>query len=543
LEGDRSILGRHPDCDIVLDVGAVSRHHAQVVRVEDDFFVEDLGSRNGTFVNGELIEGRYRLQDNDRVKICDLLFTFHPQPPTHETDSSTSATPDATVVVEDDVDTTNSTIMSVLDVSTSDSALRVTIKPEAKLRALLEITESLGRTLSQEEVFPKTLDTLFKIFVQADRGFIVLRDQETNQLATKAVKHRRADMEEAIRISRTIVNQALDSREAILSADATSDSRFDMSQSIVDFHIRSMICAPMIDSEGHALGVIQLDTMDQKARFQQDDLELLASVARQAAFALENAWLHEHLLDQQALERDLHLAHRVQQGFLPDSAPVVEGYEFFDFYEAANQLGGDYYDYIELPGNRLAVVVADVAGKGVPAALVMAKLSAEIKYCLASEADPAAAINRVNTSFANSVADDRFVTLVLGMINLNDGSVVIVNAGHMPPLLRHSDQRVEPIGDDEAGLPLGIEADYIYEKTSIMLGPGESLVMYTDGLSEAMNPGDELFGLERLELEVAADATGVADLGRRILASVKRFAGDRAQSDDMCLSCFGRLPA
>ncbi len=255
---------------------------------------------------------------------------------------------------------------------------------------------------------PKLLDSLFKIFMQADRGFVILRSRPTAALVPKAIKHRRPDMEDQIRISRTIVNQVMTSKEAILSADAANDARFDTSQSIADFRIRSMMCAPLVDSDGKSLGVIQIDTLDQRHRFQKDDLDVLASVASQAAFAVDNAQLHETSLKQQSLERDLELAHKVQRGLLPAAPPQVAGYHFFDFYEPANQVGGDYYDYVELPGDRLAVVLADVSGKGVSAALLMAKLSGEVRYCLASEPNPAAAMNRINA--ASAAAAGRIVS-------------------------------------------------------------------------------------------------------------------------------------
>ena len=318
LEGERTVLGRHPDCDVVLDVGAVSRQHAQIVRDGDDYYAEDLKSRNGTFVNGELISGRRRLADNDRVKICDLLFTFHRQPPTGST--VTLDTP-ALMIDDDDEVTTSSTIMSKLDISADESGLRVAVKPEAKLRAMMEISQSLSQTLALDDVLPKILDGLFKIFPQADRGFVVLRDAAKGALVPKAVRHRRAGDEETARISRTIVETAMESKLAILSADAASDSRFEMSQSISDFQIRSMMCVPLLASGGEAQGVIQIDTTNQRSRFSQDDLDVLASVAGQAAVAIENAQLHERALVQQAIEHDLELATSRAAGVpLPDTS-------------------------------------------------------------------------------------------------------------------------------------------------------------------------------------------------------------------------------
>ena len=540
IEGQRAVLGRHPDCDIVLDVGAVSRQHAQISLDEGDYFVEDLHSRNGTMVNGKLIEGRYKLQENDRLKICDLLFTFHQFEPNDGGDSQRDPE-GATRWFEDETSSSSSTVMSTMDVSKLDHTLRLNVRPEVKLRALLEITDSLGQTLELDTVLPKILDNLFKIFAQADRGLVVLRDERRNLLIPKAVKHRRAGEDEELRLSRTIINQAMTSREAILSADATSDSQFQMSQSVADFRIRSVMCAPLLDTDGRALGVIQLDTTNQRSAFQREDLDVLASIARQAAVAIENAQMHENQIRQQRIQRDLELAHQVQRGFLPAEPPKVAGYEFFDYYQAAHMLGGDYYDYVELPEGRLAIVVADVAGKGIPAAMLAARLSADVRYCLALEREAAAAVNRINASFAHSPWQDRFITFVLAVLDTTDQSLTIVNAGHPLPLLRRQDRAVVAIGDAETGLPLGIDEDSRYEAVHLRLEPGEAIAMFTDGFTEAMNAQGDFLGVERLHEFLAAPVDGVAALGRNLLDNVRSFVGQHPQSDDMCLACLGRV--
>jgi len=421
---------------------------------------------------------------------------------------------------------------------------RATANPEVKLRALMDITQNLAKSLALDEVLPKILDSLFKVFVQADRGFVVLRETPDGPLIPKAMKHRRADADETVRISRTIVNEAMNGKQAILSADAANDAKFGMSESIADFRIRSMMCAPLIDSDGQALGVIQIDTLDQRARFQQEDLDLLASVASQAAFAVENAKLHETSLRTQAMERDLQVAHRVQQGFLPSEPPQVAGYEFFDYYVAANQVGGDYYDYVPLPDRRIAVIVADVAGKGISAALLMAKISALARYLLASERNPALALMRLNASFSRSGWEDRFVTLVLCVIDLDKHEVTIVNAGHTPPLLRHADGSVEDAGESESGVPLGVDGGFEYSYSVVPLLPGDSMTAFADGISEAMNDKEQLYGTDKIREQLRlVRSSAPAVLGNAILDDVKRFIGEHPQLDGMCIVCFGRLPA
>ena len=540
VEGESAILGRHPDCDIVLEIGAVSRQHARIVKVNDDYFVEDLHSRNGTLVNENVVEGRQKLSENDQLRICDLVFVFHQGPPGEPPTQRTDDTIHGVMMVDDATPTGTSTIMSKVDISSGRAGLRLTVNPEAKLKALLEIGQNLGKALGLGEVLPKLLDSLFAIFIQADRGFVVLKDPGTGRLVPKTVKHRREDSAEPIRISRTIVNGVMTTKEAILSADAATDARFEMSESIVDFHIHSMMCAPLIGSEGQVLGVLQVDTLDPRHRFDGEDLEVLASVACQAAISVENAQLHEVALQEEVLRRELALAHKVQRGFLPAAPPRLEGYEFFDFYEPASQLGGDYFDYIHLPGGRLVVALADVSGKGVSAALLMAKLSAEARFCLVSEPTPAAAVARLNDVFCESRWEDRFVTLVLGVLDLARHEVTIVNAGHMAPLLRRTTGAVEAVGQSAGGLPLGVESHVQYEQYSLGLDPGDCLTLYTDGIPDAMNVADDFYGTQRLQTQLGPAIDGVAALGQRILADVRRFVGNRPQNDDMCMTCFGR---
>jgi serine phosphatase RsbU (regulator of sigma subunit) len=539
IPGTKAILGRHPDCDIVLDAAAVSRQHAQIVTDNGQFLIEDLHSRNGTFVNGQLIQGRRQLSEGDQIKICDLLFVFYlDDPRTTRQPISGTVSPTGTVTFDDDYGPTGSTIMTKLDAAKGGA--RLAVNPEVKLRAMVEIAQNLARAMSLEEVLPKLLDSLFKIFIQADRGFVILRQGPDGPLLTKAIKHRRSDQEERVRISRTIINSAMATKEAILSADAASDARFDSSQSIADLQIRSVMCAPLINGEGQALGVIQLDTMDQRQRFQKDDLDVLASIASQAAIAIDNAEMHEAQLKQRALSRDLELAHRVQRGLLPPAPPKVPGYYFFDFYESANQVGGDYYDYIEFADGRVAVVLGDVSGKGVSAALVMAKLSGEVRFDLASAPTAADALNRINASFCRSGWEDRFVTFVVAIVDPKKNELTIANAGHMAPLLRTRDGQVQCLGEEVTGLPLGVLADYEYTQKSHTLQPGEAVTLYTDGISEAMNEAGDLYTIERLTSQILLPADDLNVLGQRILSDVKRFVGTRSQSDDMCLACFGR---
>jgi phosphoserine phosphatase RsbU/P len=548
LKTEKSILGRHPDCQIVIEVGAVSRNHCQVVREGNSYFIEDLASRNGTFLNDEAtkVEGRRQLKQGDEIRVCEVSFKFGGDAHLSGAPASTDSIPRildgaslGAFLTDDESSPPSSTIMSKLDVSSSSrGGVHIAASAEVKLAALVEITQSLARVLALDEVLPQVLKSLFKIFVQADRGFIVMETPD-KKLVPRWVRVRREDVNDTLRISRTIIRHVMESKQAILSADAASDERFEMSQSIADFRIRSMMCAPLMDNEGNPFGALQIDTLDQRHRFTKEDLELLVSTASQAAIAIQSAQLHEAALRQREVQRDMQLAHEVQHGFLPERRPELPGYEFFDYYQPMDQIGGDYYDYIPLPDGRVAVIVADVVGHGVAAALLMAKLSAEVRFSLYSESNPAAAATRLNERIC-ALNIQRFVTMIMVVLNPREHTAVIVNAGHMAPLHRRASGTIEEPGDKLAGLPLGITDDLGYEQTEIEIGKGELLTLYTDGLNESIDASGAFYTIDRLRGHVRKLAGPVSHLGQTIVDDVHRFLGKAAQNDDMCLVCFGR---
>src|SRR5262245_853962 len=433
LTKDKSVLGRNPDCDVVINGTAVSRAHAYIFKVQNKFYIEDNKSRNGTFVNNQQIGGRTLLKDNDRIKICDFMCTFQEKtavkllPAEMRKDDQEEP---------EEVESSSSTVEAVLSHASSNLVLES--QPAEKLKALLEISSNLCKTLELDPLMPKIVESLFTLFRQADRCFIILRDESNKRLIPKVVKTRRMQDETNARFSRSIVNKCMDSTQALLSDDASTDNQFGMSQSISDFRIRSVMCAPLSSQDGKAFGVIQLDTQDRNKKFTQDDLKLLLGVAAQASIAMENAQMHEARLAQERLTRDLELARQVQRGFLPQNPPAAAGYEFFGYYEPALSVGGDYYDFIELPGKRTAALIGDVAGKGVPAALLMAKISADAKFCMLTQSNPAKAVTELNAKMSAAGLAERFVTLAACVLDQNTHKVTLVNAGHPSPLLYHS---------------------------------------------------------------------------------------------------------
>jgi serine phosphatase RsbU (regulator of sigma subunit) len=235
----------------------------------------------------------------------------------------------------------------------------------------------------------------------------------------------------------------------------------------------------------------------------------------------------------------MQLAREVQLGFLPEAKPQIDGYQFFHYYQPAEQVGGDYFDYISLPDGRVAVIVADVVGHGVAAALLMAKLSAEARFALYSEPQPAAAVTRLNERLC-AMQVQRFVTMVMVVINPKMSKAHVVLAGHMPPLHRKADGTLIEPGDEIAGLPLGITDSMGYEQLELQIEKGDVLTLYTDGINECANAGGAMYGIDRLREHVRSRVMEPAVIGQTIVDDVRQFLGKALQNDDMCLVCFGR---
>lgn len=555
LIGERTVLGRHPNCRVVLDDAAVSRNHAQILESHGSYFIEDLKSRNGTLVNGERTQGRVALSDADQIQVCNVLFSFHLAAPTVEgmaipimprgaqpTADGLGRTASGKTGFEapetDELEDASS-IISTINVS-SITHLRLTVRPEVKLRAILEISASLGKTLRVSELLPKILEGFFKIFPQADRGFVLLREPESNKLIIKAMRFRSEEQESGRLVSTTIVKQALTTAQAILTEDAATDKRFNESDSIASLRIHSLMCVPLLGADGEPLGVIQLDTLDLRYRFTSEDLELLASVACQVSLAVENSRLHEDAIKKRDLERELEFATQVQLGFLPTERPRVPGFDFYDFYEAALRVGGDFFDYLTLQDGRLVVALGDVAGKGVAAALLMARLHSMTQLHLLTQPTPARAMNALNRELTSSGLGHRFVTFLFVVLDPAKQQMSVVNAGHLPPLLRTAAGKVAPVAAEASGLPLGIKADTEYEQGEFEIAPGNAVLLYTDGVTEAMNPKNEIYGTARLTALLSRPSKSIAELGESLVDDVENFCEGRAQRDDICLVGFRR---
>jgi sigma-B regulation protein RsbU (phosphoserine phosphatase) len=295
--------------------------------------------------------------------------------------------------------------------------------------------------------------------------------------------------------------------------------------------------------EGGSVGVLVINQR-QPRLFHQDDMRFLELMANQAAMGIEKARLHEEEIRMQAVEKELAIGRQIQLSLLPDTPPVVPGWEFAIFYQAAREVGGDFYDFFDLPGepDRLGMVIADVTGKGVPAALFMARTSNMIRSAGLQIGSPSATLMRANDLLVKDRPFELLLTAFCAVLDTSRNRLVYANAGHNRPLwFQASTGLLQEL--NSGGLILGALAEIELEECEIDVGPGDLLIFYTDGVTEAMNASHQLFGEERLQATVKANIeTSAQDILDAIVDAVRAFTGDTAQSDDLSLFVVRRSP-
>ncbi len=389
------------------------------------------------------------------------------------------------------------------------------------------------------------LEALFQIFPQAERGFVLFLAAETDELEVRASKFRHPQTERSAP-SRTVYDHVTREGQAILCEDVPADSRFGSTRSLEMYHVRTMLCVPLWNHQHRAIGALQVDTRDGRSRFTQDDLDFVVALASTISMAVENAQLHEWDVIMERRRQEARDARAVQMSLIPVRAPDLPGYAFWHDYEPAEFVGGDYFDYQPMPGpdasapsKRWAIAVGDVAGKGMPAALLMARLSAEVRLLVQAEPDPIRLVSRLNRNLCE-VGAEKFVTFLLVVADGDRHELTVINAGHPSPIIRRADGRLEVVSATNASMPLGVRDNETYQAATTPLGHGDVVVLFTDGV-ETMSLNGELLGMDRLRRTIAEAAPGVVCVGEAIRDLVRVHSAGRSQFDDITILCFGRV--
>jgi sigma-B regulation protein RsbU (phosphoserine phosphatase) len=394
---------------------------------------------------------------------------------------------------------------------------------------LLEISRALSSPFDLDEVISAIFSSLRQV-VDYDAAAIYLVNPSSRvlELVSEAGYPSGSDEAFQLQIGQGLVGWVAKHGKPVIVPDVRSDPRYVAARA----ESRSEIATPMV-VEGRTIGVFNLES-DLDDLYHEGHLELLSAFASQAAVAVERARTARDLVEQRRLEKELAIARDIQRSFLPARAPVIPGFDLAGTAITHDEVGGDYYDFIPVSATRLGLAIADVSGKGIPAALLMAGFRMGLLAEIRNEYALRAVMRKVNQLLHESTERDKFVTAFYGVLDWRNGVLIFSNAGHNPPILLHRDGTADRLLD--GGVALGVLPDAHYEERPVALADGDVLVLYTDGVSEAENDAGEQFGEARLEEVVRRNASRTAaEVRDAIVAAVLEWAGERGQGDDLTL--------
>jgi serine phosphatase RsbU (regulator of sigma subunit) len=378
----------------------------------------------------------------------------------------------------------------------------VELTSETKYRLLLEIAQKISGTLDLEEVLNHLIETVRSVVPYDAAGIFVLNrsalplrsGDPTNLIAgmaTKGFERKPAGRDLMLKAGKGIVGHVINTGESVVAADVRLDPRYIAGRA----QTRSEIAVP-ITINRQVIGALNIES-DRPGAFTNADVELLQFFANAAAISIERAMLHQQLLEKKRIESQLEIARKVQASLLPKRPPNLPGYDVAGINLPTWQVGGDYYDYIEFPNSHCGMAIADVSGKGVPAALIMATFRAALRTQVRNDFELYHIMEAVNGLLAESLGSSEFVTAVYGILDPEAGRFIYTNCGHNPPLLLRSSGGSDLL--DRGGMVLGVFPESRYEADTVTLDPGDALILYTDGVIEVTDRRDVEFGLERLE--------------------------------------------
>lgn len=524
----RTTIGRSARSDICIPDAFASRLHAEVRQEGDSYWLQDLGSANGTRYNGSLVSMPIPLMSGGEIQIGETVIVFEDERllrnrnSTLITDTTQTLDPAMTIALSQRKNPTSEILESQFSSRTE----------------LLGLISKVGVALLSSSGLDETLNQVASLVfeaVPAERVVVMLRD-ETAEGGMKILVARQRGKEERIeevRISSTVMEEVMKNGKSVLTADAQHDPRY-ASQTMALLGIRSVLAVPLSVSETEVFGIIYADSPTSEATFSEEHLNILTTLASVASIRVENARLLEERFERERMERELELATEIQQTFQPSAPPVMDDYEFQGISFSCYEIGGDYYDFISLHDKKMLIALGDVSGKGTAAALLMSSLHAAIHGQVAAKTSLHQTVTSVNQYLADNTPTNRFVTLFIAELDPQNGILRYINAGHNPPIMGRADGRVEQL--ESGGFPLGILPSAEYEVGTVNLFSGDTLVIYSDGVNEANNLAGDEFGMERLtqviSKNITASAAGMRD---KVESALSAFTQTAPANDDITL--------
>jgi len=520
LQGSTISIGRASDCTIPIKDRYLSRRHAEILANDGHWVLKDLGSANGTYLNGSRVERDQRLHAGDRIRLGDTEIVF--ETTEHNTDRFLAV-----------ADTAASTTISI---PVHDSEIRVDTGDLSKLKTLNQLARELLEDRPMDQLFGFITERVLE-HTQASRAAIGLLGPDGESFVNVEVRRQDKQDDSELRISRTVLDEVVKEKKALAFMDVSMDEKLSRAKSIVMQGIRSILCAPLTIGSS-VVGVLYVDFLFTQRTISEQDVRLVAQIARFAAIKLETTRLREEAIQKRIMDEELKTASSIQQGLLPPAPTGVPGYTFAGASRPCRTVSGDYYDFVVRPDGKVYFAIADVSGKGVTAGLMMAGLQASFRIFCKNNPTPAVLVAQLNIALKENLPQSKFVTLFLGRLDTNTGLIEYANAGHTPPLWIRRDGVVEL---EETDLVLGVVTRADYMNRTLQLAPGDALVLFTDGVTEAENvEGDDL-GSGRLVRRLGQLHGSTAGAVTTVIeGEVLAHIGDATVADDVTLVVVSR---
>ncbi len=522
LEAATMTVGRSSRNAIQIADATVSKEHAEIVRRGEHFYLRDLGSRNGTRVNGAEATEASEIVAGDTVEIGHVMCRVTREAPTQRVRLS-----EATVI--------SSSVRVRMD-QVLDRRGRSNVESDKLVHLLAEA----GHLLVLPRPLKETADQILTIVeraIPANRYILLMQETADGDPEQIAARVHGAGANQPLALSRSIINSVMQENTSVLTGDAASDPRFQGQHSIVAQAVRSAMAVPLFDNQ-RVLGILYIDSQNVAHSFTEEQLELLTLLANMAAVKITNARLLEAEAAQQRLAQELATATQIQMGLLPLSMPKVEGYEIDGYLQTCYEVGGDLYDFRFRGDGRLMFLIGDVSGKGMGAALLMSSFLSSARVLYDSCQDPGEFASRLSRVMCQQTDPGHFITGIIGCLDPASGKIEYVNAGHLPVcIVKDGEVREHP----STGIPFGILEDFPYQTETLQLQRGELLALFSDGIPEAQH-GPEFFDDERVrETLAAASRQGPLDKVRaHVIDAVAAFVADSPRADDITLMMIRR---
>ncbi|MGH9582373.1 MAG: SpoIIE family protein phosphatase [Bryobacteraceae bacterium] len=522
LAGNLS-LGRATDNDLAYPQDTwLSRYHLCFECQNGEWFVKDCASRNGTVVNATSLKQDYRLRNGDRIYAGHLTIEVResPRAPTRALISFVPQEQKSTV--ETIVTSLDKVLGKTADAKGSDS----TVISNRFVRALIRAGQELAVHRPLSEVFGAILN--FSLSAMNSKRGVILTLESNGELIVRASKG------DGFAISTAVRDRVLREKCSLIIRDAQIDDAFRRQKSIVLHRVRSMMAVPLQTGD-RVIGLIYVDNGAVIHPFSQEDLDLLTVMANIAAIRIEHARLAVVEQTEQLMESELAQASEIQRSLLPAEVPICEGYELAGHNLPCRTVGGDYYDFLPYRDGRLALVIGDVSGKGLPAALMMSSLQARVEMLIETQPDPASAVGILNRNLAARCPLGRFITFFYALLDPASGSLAYSNAGHNYPLLLRANGSVHRLAEG-GGIVLGLTSSARYEFKNVQVNPGDLLALYSDGVTEAFDAGGQEFGEQGLiDFLISHRSEPCAEIVNGLVQHVRLWSAANSFADDFTI--------